>query len=306
MRKFTINKEEAPSQWSALFRGRNMSDTVCCSPEYNGPIDHVFAGGSIDFIQSRNPRIAIVGTRDMSPYGKSVTEHIVASLAARANKPIVFSGLALGIDANAHRAALNNGLNTVAVLPTGFDEIYPRAHKGLAESIVNNGGCLMTDFPEQTAPAPINFLHRNQLLVKMVDMVIVVESKAKGGAMVTAKLAKDFNIPVFAVPGRIDDVRSTGCNQLIADQIAQPLSDLKKLETTEKLETMGIKAPLRKWAVTLYNMNWGLNKDGRPYETETVEIMAATQDDAERLSISRGLINLQSGWGVWDSSPVEQ
>ena len=300
MRKFIINKEEAPLQWSALFRGRNMSDTVCCDPEYNGPIDHVFAGGTIDFIQSRNPRIAIVGTRDMSPYGKSVTEHIVTSLAARADKPIVFSGLALGIDANAHRAALNNGLNTVAVLPTGLDEIYPRAHKGLAESIVDNGGCLITDFPEQTAPAPINFLHRNQLLVKMVDMVIVVESRAKGGAMVVAKLAKDFNIPVFAVPGRIDDVRSVGCNQLIADHIAQPLSELKKLET------MGIKAPFRKWAVTLYNMNWGLNKDGRPIETETVKIMAATQEEAERLSISGGLINLQSGWGVWDSSPVEQ
>lgn len=300
MRRFIINKEEAPSQWSALFRGRNMSDTVCCNPEYNGPIDHVFAGGSIDFIQSHNPRIAIVGTRDMSPYGKSVTEHIVASLATRADKPIVFSGLALGIDANAHRAALNNGLNTVAVLPTGLDEIYPRAHKGLAESIVESGGCLITDFPEQTAPTPINFLHRNQLLVKMVDMVIVVESKAKGGAMVVAKLAKDFNIPVFAVPGRIDDVRSIGCNQLIADRIAQPLSELKKLET------MGIKTPLGKWAVTLYNMNWGINKDGHPIETETVEIMAATQEEAERLSISGGLINLQSGWGVWDSSPVEQ
>lgn len=300
MRKFIINKEEAPSQWSALFRGRDMSDTVGCSPEYNGPIDHVFAGGSIDFIQSRDPRIAIVGTRDMSPYGKSVTEHIVASLAAMVVKPIVFSGLALGIDANAHRAALNNGLNTVAVLPTGLDEIYPRAHKGLAESIVESGGCLITDFPEQTAPTPINFLHRNQLLVKMVDMVIVVESKAKGGAMVVAKLAKDFNIPVFAVPGRIDDVRSIGCNQLIADRIARPLPELKKLETME------IKAPLRKWAVTLYNMNWGLNKDGRPIETETVEIMAATQEEAERLSISGGLINLQSGWGVWDSSPVEQ
>ena len=300
MRKFIINKEEAPLQWSALFRGRNMSDTVCCNPEYNGPINHVFAGGSLDFIQSTHPRIAIVGTRDMSPYGKSVTEHIVASLAARADKPIVFSGLALGIEASAHRAALNNGLNTVAVLPTGLDEIYPRAHKGLAESIMDNGGCLITDFPEQTAPTPINFLHRNQLLVKMVDMVIVVESKAKGGAMVVAKLAKDFNIPVFAVPGRIDDVRSIGCNQLIADQIAQPLSNLKKLEMME------INAPLRKWAITLYNMNWGLNKDGRPIETETVEVMAASQEEAERLSISGGLINLQSGWGVWDSSPVKQ
>ena len=302
MRKFIINKEEDPSQWSALFRGRNMSDTACCTPEYNGPIDHVFAGGSIDFIQSPNPRIAIVGTRDMSPYGKSVTEHIVASLAARVVKPIVFSGLALGIDANAHRAALNNGLNTVAVLPTGLDEIYPRAHKGLAESIVDNGGCLITDFPEQTAPTPINFLHRNQLLVKMVDMVIVVESKAKGGAMVVAKLARDFDIPVFAVPGRIDDVRSVGCNQLIADRIAWPLSDLKKLETME------IKTPLRKWwAVTLYNMNWGrLNKDGRPIETKTVEILATTQEEAEQLSISGGLINLQSGWGVWDSSPIKR
>lgn len=238
MRKFIINKEGAPLQWSALFRGRDMSDTMCCNHEYDGPIDHVFAGGLIDFIQSPNPRIAIVGTRDMSPYGKSVTEHIVASLAARVVKPIVFSGLALGIDANAHRAALNNGLNTVAVLPTGLDEIYPRAHKGLAESIVDNGGCLITDFPEQTAPTPINFLHRNQLLVKMVDMVIVVESKAKGGAMVIAKLARDFDIPVFAVPGRIDDVRSVGCNQLITDRIAQPLSDLKKLETME------IKIPL--------------------------------------------------------------
>ena len=233
MNKYTINKESSPTKWSEIFRGRNTSDIKSISPEYNGPVENLYIDGELSFINRRSPRVAVVGTRDVSSYGIDCVGWIVDTLATRQDRPIIVSGLAIGVDVKAHVAALNAGLTTVAVVPTGLDEVYPRQHTELARRIVENEGCLITDFPEQTAPIAINFLHRNHLMVKMVDMVIVVESKLKGGSMVIAKLAKDYGIPVLAVPGRIGDVRSAGCNQLIAQHIAEPLVDFEKLKSID-------------------------------------------------------------------------
>lgn len=171
---------------------------------------------------------AIVGTRDPSPYGIHTTNTITAKLVDDPDCPndCVVSGLALGIDDAAHWAALENGVHTIAVLPTGItDTIYPYRHTGLAERIAKTpGSALVTSFPPGTAPMAINFLARNHIIAGLAHKLILVESRARGGGVVSARLAYDYGRDVYAVPGRIDDIRSTGCNQLISLGIAKILT----------------------------------------------------------------------------------
>ena len=219
------------AEWNKVFRGREaiVSD-MAGAP--NNPSDVRFSGDLSALLNERRPRIAIIGTRDMSPQGKTYTIQIVSALAEWKNKPIIISGLSYGISATAHRAALQAGLPTVAVMATGLDKVYPSIHTGLAEDIASSEGSgLLTQFPDQTAPLAFNFLYCNRTLALLCDAVIVVESKTKGGAMVTARLAFDWEIPVYAVPGRPDDIRSRGCNELIYDKVAEPLFDFDRLKT---------------------------------------------------------------------------
>ena len=181
---------------------------------------------------ARRPRVAVVGTRDIDSYGRQAVCDIITALSKREDKPIIVSGLAFGVDQYAHRFALQTGLPTVAVLPTGLDKIYPLQHENLAADIASTEGCcLVTQFPDKTAPIAVHFIWRNHLITHLADAVIVVESKTKGGAMVIARLAQEEDIPVFAVPGRMGDLRSEGCNQLIREGIAEILYDPKTLTT---------------------------------------------------------------------------
>lgn len=181
---------------------------------------------------ARRPRIAVVGTRDIDTYGRQAVCDIITALSKREDKPIIVSGLAFGVDQYAHRFALQTGLPTVAVLPTGLDKIYPLQHENLAADIASTEGCcLVTQFPNKTAPIAIYFLWRNDLITRLADAVIVVESKKKGGAMVIARLAQEKDIPVFAVPGQMGDPRSEGCNQLIKEGIAEILYNPETLTT---------------------------------------------------------------------------
>ena len=181
---------------------------------------------------ARRPRVAVVGTRNIDTYGRQAVCEIITALSKREDKPIIVSGLALGVDQYAHRFALQIGLPTVAVLPTGVDKIYPLQHENLAADIASTEGCcLVTQFPNKTAPNTVHFLWRNHLITHLADAVIVVESKKKGGAMIIARLAQEQDIPVFAVPGRMGDPRSEGCNQLIKEGIAEILYDPKTLTT---------------------------------------------------------------------------
>ena len=181
---------------------------------------------------ARRPRVAVIGTRDIDSYGRQAVCEIITALSKREDKPIIVSGLALGVDQYAHRFALQIGLPTVAVLPTGVDKIYPLQHENLAADIASTEGCcLVTQFPNKTAPNTVHFLWRNHLITHLADAVIVVESKKKGGAMVIARLAQEQDIPVFAVPGRMGDPRSEGCNQLIKEEIAEILYNPKILTT---------------------------------------------------------------------------
>lgn len=226
----TINKNNNPTEWERLFLGRNTSYIHGPGTPVQ-PLDTIYLLGSKDIVEdNKRPRVAIVGTRDISPYGRFCTERIVQALSVNPLKPVIVSGLAYGVDACAHMSALLFALPTVAVMPTGLDTIYPLQHRQLAERILKNpGSCLLTQFPEGTAPEPYNFLHRNHVTASICDAVIVVESKAKGGSMVTARFAHKRGIPVYAVPGRIDDIRSFGCNELLSSGVARIISNFNQL-----------------------------------------------------------------------------
>ncbi len=166
--------------------------------------------GTADLNTSRV--ISIVGTRLNTDYGKQLTEQIVKELTAQ--NVLIVSGMAFGIDAIAHKAALQNGLPTVGVLAHGLDTIYPSQHTNIAKEMLYNGG-LLTEFPRFTKPDKHNFPRRNRIVAGMADGTIVIETAAKGGSMITAELTYDYNRDLFAIPGRITDGKSMGCNKLI-------------------------------------------------------------------------------------------
>lgn len=169
--------------------------------------------------------ISVIGTRDPSPYGKEQTAKIVYELQVKEKTPAVVSGLAMGIDTVAHKAALEAGMKTVAVMATGIsDPVYPTINRTLAERIAaTEGSALVTPFIPGTAPMAINFLLRNHVIAGLNNHTILVESKDRGGGILTARLAFDYGRQVYAVPGRLDDIRSTGCNRLIREGIAEML-----------------------------------------------------------------------------------
>ena len=164
------------------------------------------------------PRVAIVGSRRPSPYGEAVAEQLGLEL-GRAGV-VVVSGLALGIDAAAHRGALNGGGVTVAVLGTGVDVVYPAAHAGLAADIVAAGGALVSQFPDGTPPKRHNFPARNVTIAALSDAVVVVEAAEGSGALITAEAALDLHKEVMAVPGSVFSPLSVGAHSLIRDGAA--------------------------------------------------------------------------------------
>jgi DNA processing protein len=161
------------------------------------------------------PRVAIVGSRRPSPYGEAVAEQLGADL-ARAGV-IVISGLALGIDAAAHRGALLGGGVTIAVMGTGVDVVYPAAHGKLADDILAAGGALISQFPDGTTPRRHNFPARNWTMAALSDVVVVVEAAEGSGALITAEAALGLNKEVMAVPGSVFSPLSVGTHALIRD-----------------------------------------------------------------------------------------
>ena len=171
--------------------------------------------------------VAIVGTRQATDYGREQTERLVAGLLP--HRPLVVSGLAYGIDIVAHRAALQEGLDTVGVMATGLDIIYPAAHRKTAEKMREQGG-LLTEFPFGTPPDRYNFPARNRIIAGLADGTVVVEAAIKGGALITAELALSYDRDVLAVPGNLGSVASAGCNALIRDNKAALYAEPKDLE----------------------------------------------------------------------------
>ena len=172
--------------------------------------------------------ISVVGTRHATHYGQETTARLIEDLAAAFPDTMVVSGLAYGIDICAHRQALACGLPTVAVLAHGLDRIYPFAHRHIANEMLAKGG-LLTDFPSETNPDRPNFLKRNRIIAGLSEATLVIESAEKGGSLVTADIAFSYDREVFACPGRIHDLYSAGCNQLIRHNKAALLSSAQDL-----------------------------------------------------------------------------
>ena len=170
--------------------------------------------------------LAIVGTRNYDHYGKMICEEIIQDL--KDMDILVVSGLAFGIDTLAHRSSLKNNLPTIGVLAHGLDRIYPILNTPMAKEMLDNGG-LLSDFPSQTIPDKQNFPKRNRIVAGMSDAVLVIESGMKGGSLITAELANDYNRDVFAIPGRVTDPRSAGCNFLIQSNKASLITNAAQL-----------------------------------------------------------------------------
>ena len=175
--------------------------------------------------------ISIIGTRSNTDYGKQMTEKLIADL--KEENVMIISGLAFGIDAIAHKTALQNNLLTVGVLAHGLDTIYPPQHKSMAKEMLQQGG-LLTEFMQSSKPDKHNFPKRNRIVAGMADATIVVETAIKGGSMITAELAYNYNKDVFAFPGRTTDGKSAGSNYLVKHNRATLLTDAQQLS-----ETMG-------------------------------------------------------------------
>lgn len=158
--------------------------------------------------------INIVGTRHATPYGQDICTRFLADLSALCPDTLIVSGLAYGIDIHAHRAALQNHFKTIGVLAHGLDRIYPAEHRKTAVSMLEQGG-LLTEFTSGTNPDRQNFVKRNRIVAGMSDATVVIESAAKGGALITAELAESYHRDCFAFPGRCNDEYSIGCNNLI-------------------------------------------------------------------------------------------
>ncbi len=174
--------------------------------------------GNADLNQRRV--VSIVGTRHCTPYGQDVVRRFLSDLRLFCPDVLVVSGLAYGIDIQAHRQALHNGMPTVGVLAHGLDDLYPPRHRETAIEMLSHGG-LLTEFTTHTNADKKNFVRRNRIVAGMADACILVESAARGGGLITAEMARGYQREVFAVPGRWGDDYSEGCNNLIRDNGAQ-------------------------------------------------------------------------------------
>ncbi|GAA4761818.1 MULTISPECIES: DNA-processing protein DprA [Flavobacterium] len=207
----------------------------------DGPIV-LFTSGNIDLQQKRI--ISIVGTRQITSYGIDFCKKFIADLAPL--DPIIVSGFAYGVDIIAHQAAVDNDLQTIGVLAHGLNQIYPKTHKRYMSKIESNGG-FMTDFWSTSNPDKENFIKRNRIVAGISEATVVIESAEKGGSLVTATMANDYNREVFAVPGRATDKYSQGCNNLIKTQKANLLTSAADL---------------------VYNLNWDIVKKGKSIQKQ--------------------------------------
>lgn len=189
----------------------------------DGPVV-LFTSGNIN-LEGRKT-ISIVGTRQMTSYGGDFCRKLIEDLAPL--NPVIISGFAYGVDIHAHIIAMEQGLQTVGVVAHGLNQVYPKVHKKYVAKMEENGG-FMTEFWSTSNPDKENFVKRNRIVAGISEATIIIESADKGGSLITANIANDYNRDVFAVPGRITDKYSMGCNNLIKSQRANVLTDAADL-----------------------------------------------------------------------------
>lgn len=273
----------------ASLERKGIRFTGWTAPEYppllkeceDAPIGlYIRTSSALDSLWGTRKSIAVVGTRDISPYGKEWCSKAVTAMATSREKPVIVSGLALGTDILAHVTAVEHGLPTIAVMATGADMIYPHRHKAFAERIAYTPGCaLVTDYPPGTPPLAIHFLRRNRIIAGLSDATVLIESKIKGGGMMTCNLAFSYSRDVLALPGRPDDLRSQGCNLLIRNRIAEPFFSCKELT-----ESLGLTATGRRQDKRLQDIVTHVYS-GRTHHLEAMRKAAAAIEANRGISI---------------------
>jgi len=179
--------------------------------------------------------VAIVGTRNITEYGKENCNQLVEDL--KADNVLIVSGLAYGVDTCAHKASVKQGIPTVGVMGSGMQQIYPAPNKKLASDMVEQGGGVLTECMSGTQPERENFPRRNRIIAGMADAVVVIESALKGGSLITADIANSYNRDVFAYPGRVMDLYSQGCNYLIRTNRAHLMESVLNLRYVMRWDT---------------------------------------------------------------------
>ena len=222
---------EAAEKELYFIEANNIDHSYFLEPAYPAYLKHcvdgpilLFGSGKIN-LEGRKI-ISVVGTRNITAYGRDFCERFIEELAPM--DPIIVSGFALGVDICIHKAAMAQKLQTIGCLAHGLNQIYPKPHRRYAASMEQNGGFL-TEFWSTANPDRENFLRRNRIIAGMSEATVVVESAERGGSLVTADMAAGYNRDVFAVPGRVQDTYSSGCNQLIKQQKAQLLTSAADL-----------------------------------------------------------------------------
>jgi len=202
----------------------------------------LFASGNINIKNSKI--ISIVGTRQITSYGTEFCKKLIADIAPL--NPVIVSGFAYGVDIVAHQAAMENGLQTIGVVAHGLNQTYPKVHTKYVAEIEKNGG-FITEFWSNTNPDKENFVKRNRIVAGIAEATIVIESADKGGSLITANMANEYNRDVFAVPGRATDKYSQGCNNLIKTQKANLLTGAADL---------------------VYMLNWDIENSTKPVQKQ--------------------------------------
>jgi len=249
-------------------------------PLYDAPIV-LYSRGKIDFNVQRS--VGIVGTRQVSEYGKAVTEAIIKDLAPF--NALIVSGLAYGVDITAHRAAMKNDLPTIGVMASGLNVIYPAAHQRTSKEMQDNGG-IVTENALYTKPDFMRFPARNRIIAGLSDVTIVVESAKKGGSLITVEFAQNYHREVFAVPGSLYSPQSEGCNDLIRDNKAAIFTSIADMTTA---------------------IGWGLNEKKAeqievfPDATSQASFDGFTRDEGEVLSMLKQKGTMQIDDLSWQS-----
>ena len=219
----------------------------------DGPV-LLFTSGNINL--KNRKIISIVGTRQITPHGIDCCRSLIAELTPL--NPVIVSGFAYGVDIVAHQAAIENKLQTIGVLAHGLNQMYPKSHKRYITKMEENGGFL-TEFWSSSNPDRENFIRRNRIVAGISEATIVIESADKGGSLITANMANDYNRDVFAVPGRISDTYSQGCNNLIKTQKAQLLTSAADL---------------------IYGLNWDLETASKAIQKQ---LFVTLEEDEQRV-----------------------
>lgn len=237
----------------------NISYSSYLDPEYPERLKHCIDGPILLFKRGTSNYeakrvISIVGTRKVTTYGIEFIKRFIEDLAPL--NPLIVSGFAYGVDINAHRAALDCGLETHAVLAHGLNQIYPKIHQKYVKSLESQGA-FITDFWSSDNFDRTNFLRRNRIIAGISEATVVIESADKGGSLVTADIANSYNRDVFAVPGRPDDLQSLGCNNLIKTQQAQLITCAADL---------------------IYMLNWNIENTFKPVQKQLFVSLNAEEE----------------------------